>query len=100
MLEEKSNKYNNYAVYQECVRSLGWEEAMKQRFINTKHACAKHLENCPYWIERYSSEKTQAIIQKAMKYSLKKPIKWQQLSIDNESKTEVLILLSDISTPS
>ncbi|POG71125.1 hypothetical protein GLOIN_2v1775190 [Rhizophagus irregularis DAOM 181602=DAOM 197198] len=45
MLEEKSNKYNNYAVCQECVRGLGREEAMKQRFTNTKHACAKHLEN-------------------------------------------------------
>ncbi|GBC53195.2 ribonuclease H-like domain-containing protein [Rhizophagus irregularis DAOM 181602=DAOM 197198] len=66
MLEEKSNKYNNYAVCQECVRGLDREEAMKQRFTNTKRACAKHLENCPYWAERHSSEETQAIIQKAM----------------------------------
>lgn len=103
MLEEKSNKYNNYAVCQECVRGLGREEAMKQRFTNTKRACAKHLENCPYWAERHSSEETQAIIQKAMEYGSKKPIKRQRLSIDNdfdEGKTEVLTSLSNTSTPS
>ncbi|CAB4483379.1 unnamed protein product [Rhizophagus irregularis] len=103
ILEEKSNKYNNYAVYQECVRGLGRKEAIKQRFTNTKHTCAKHLENCPYWAERHSSEKTQVIIQKAIEYGLKKPIKRQRLSIDNnfdEGKTEVLTPLSNTSTPS
>ncbi len=48
MLEEKSNKYNNYAVCQDCIRDLGQEEVMKLKFTNTKRACAKHLENCPY----------------------------------------------------
>ncbi len=48
MLEEKSNKYNNYTVCQDCIRGLGREEAMKLKFTNTKCACAKHLENCSY----------------------------------------------------
>ncbi|CAI2185385.1 15911_t:CDS:2 [Funneliformis geosporum] len=69
LLEEKSNKYNNYAVCQDCIRGLGREKAMKQRFTNTKRACVKHIENYSYWIERYSSEETQAIIQKAMETS-------------------------------
>ena len=48
ILEEKSNKYNNYAVCQDYIRGLGREEAMKLKFTNTKRACAKHLENCSY----------------------------------------------------
>ena len=91
MLEEKSNKYNNYAVCQDCIRSLGREEAMKQKFTNTKRACAKHLENCPYWAERHSPEETQAIILKAMEHGSKKPSKRQRL-LNNEAETEVNII--------
>ncbi|CAG8766732.1 14655_t:CDS:2, partial [Rhizophagus irregularis] len=49
-----------------------------------------HLENCPYWAERHSSEETQAIIQKAMEYD----------NDFDEGKTEVLTPLSSTSTPS
>jgi hypothetical protein len=48
---------------------------MKQKFTNTKRACAKHLENYPYWAERHSPEETRAIILKAMEHGFKKPSK-------------------------
>src|SRR4051812_34155820 len=84
MLEEKSNKYNNYAVCQDCIRSLGREKAMKLKFTNTKRACAKHLKNCPYWAERHSLKETQAIILKAMEHGSKKTNKRQRL-LNNET---------------
>ncbi|CAG8447310.1 10609_t:CDS:2 [Rhizophagus irregularis] len=54
MLEEKSNKV------------LGREEAMKQKFTNTKRACAKNLENCPHWAKKHTPEQTKEIIQRAI----------------------------------
>src|SRR5436189_5662017 len=90
MLEEKSNKYNNYKVCQDCIRGLSREEAMKQKFTNTKRACAKHLENCPYWAERYSPEETQAIILKAMEHGSKKS-SYKRQRLNNEAETEINI---------
>ncbi|CAG8698173.1 12639_t:CDS:2, partial [Funneliformis caledonium] len=58
ILEEKSNKWNNYAICQDCIRVLGSEEASKHKFINTKRACANHLKSCFYWAERHISEQT------------------------------------------
>ncbi|CAG8583142.1 11359_t:CDS:2, partial [Funneliformis caledonium] len=58
ILEEKSNKWNNYAICQDCIRVLGSEEASKHKFTNTKRAYANHLKTCPYWAERPTSEQT------------------------------------------
>ncbi|EXX65616.1 hypothetical protein RirG_131580 [Rhizophagus irregularis DAOM 197198w] len=98
ILEEKSNKYNNYVVCQDCIRVLGREAAMKQKFTNTKRACAKHLENCPHWAERHTPEQTLEIIQKAMDYGSKKPYKRQRI-VESEVE-ENLQLKSPSITPS
>ncbi|GBB84701.1 hypothetical protein RclHR1_11290005 [Rhizophagus clarus] len=58
---------------------------MKQKFINTKRAYAKHLENCPHWAERHTPEQTLKIIQKAMAYGLKNPYKRQRI-VESEVK--------------
>lgn len=98
ILEEKSNKYNNYVVCQDCIRVLGREAAMKQKFTNTKRACAKHLENCPHWAERHTPEQTLEIIQKAMDYGSKKLYKRQRIV---ESEVEENLQLKSLSiTPS
>ncbi|CAG8727359.1 7458_t:CDS:1, partial [Funneliformis caledonium] len=44
ILDEKSNWWNNFAICMDCIRVLGLDEAQKQKFTNTKRACAKHLE--------------------------------------------------------
>jgi len=72
ILEEKSNKWNNYAVCQDCIQVLGSEEASKHKFTNTKHACANYLKNCSYWAERHTPKQTNAIIQNAIDYGSKK----------------------------
>ncbi|CAG8703099.1 13716_t:CDS:1 [Funneliformis caledonium] len=84
ILEEKSNKWNNYAICQDCIRVLGSEEALKHKFTNTKCACANHLKSCPYWAERHTSEQTSAIIQNAMDYGSKKRNKHHRLVIEKE----------------
>ncbi|CAG8707059.1 12631_t:CDS:2, partial [Funneliformis caledonium] len=58
ILKEKSNKWNNYAIYQDCIRVLGSEEASKHKFTNTKHVCVNHPKSCPYWAKRHTSEQT------------------------------------------
>jgi len=72
ILEEKSNKWNNYAICQDCIQILGSEEASKHKFTNTKYAYANYFKNCPYWAERHTPEQTNAIIQNAIDYGSKK----------------------------
>src|SRR6266498_1846165 len=84
ILEEKSNKWNNYAVCQDCIQVLGSEEASKHKFTNTKHACANYLKNCSYWAERHTPEQTNAIIQNAIDYGSKKQNKRHQSVIKKE----------------
>jgi hypothetical protein len=90
ILEEKSNRWNNFAVCRECIRVLGREEAIKQKFTNTKRACAKHIKNCPYWAEKHTHEETLSILQKAKEHGSKKSNRQQinKINYVNEDEAE------------
>ncbi|CAG8688535.1 15205_t:CDS:1, partial [Funneliformis caledonium] len=77
ILDKKSNRWNNFAVCMDCIRVLGLDEAQKQKFINTKRTCAKHLEVCPYFAEKHTKEEITNIINEASIHGSKKNNKRQ-----------------------
>ncbi len=72
ILDEKSNWWNNFAICIDCIRVLGLDEAQKQKFTNTKYACAKHLKVCPYFAEKHTKVEITNIINEVLNHGSKK----------------------------
>ncbi len=61
----------------DCIWVLGLDEAQKQKFTNTKHACAKHLEVCSYFTKKHTKVEIINIINEALNHRSKKNNKRQ-----------------------
>ncbi|CAG8820515.1 19287_t:CDS:1, partial [Dentiscutata erythropus] len=81
---EWANKSNQKCICRACMDAVGREFALKDdnlKITNTKHYCANHLRDCPYFATKYSPEQIQLILNSA---TLSPPNKQVMISYTDE----------------